>query len=159
MKKNTIKITSLFLSATLLLASCASTTMITCNVPNTNLYLDGMKVGSTPYSMTDTKIVGTTTTVKLTKEGYKTLNTTISRNEEADVGAIIGGILVWIPFLWTMKYKPIHYYELESIDTEVVSPVTTNSFLKLRELKKLLDDGIITQNEFEIKKSSILKED
>lgn len=158
MNKSTLKIISLFLSAIFLFASCASTTMIKCNVPDANLYLDGMKVGNAPYSMTDTKIVGSTTTVKIEKEGYETLNTIISRDEEADVGAIIGGLFIWVPFLWTMKYKPLHYYELEPTDNKRKSSIKTDYVTELRELKKLLDDGILTQSEYESEKSSILKD-
>jgi hypothetical protein len=45
------------------------------------------------------------------------LNSALSRNERADVGAIIGGIFLLFPFLWTMKYNPVHTYELRSLDS------------------------------------------
>jgi hypothetical protein len=48
----------------------------------------------------------------LEKEGYEPLNTIFSRNEEVDPGAIVGGVFFLFPFLWTMKYKPTHNYEL-----------------------------------------------
>lgn len=73
-------------------------------------------VGTTPVQYRDTKIVGSTTSVKITKEGYKDVNTYISRDEEVDAGAIIGGLFTWIPFLWTMKYKPVHTYEMSPVD-------------------------------------------
>ena len=158
MKKQALKVTSLFLSTLLLLSGCASTTLINCNVPDANLYLDGVPVGNTPYSMTDTKIVGSRTTVKIKKQGYETLNTTISRDEQADVGAIIGGLLVWVPFLWTMKYNPVHYYELELNTTEVITPKSVDYIEELRKLKNLLDDGVITQSEYDSKKKTILEE-
>ena len=112
----TLKTVAIFLAGTILLSSCASTTMIQSTPSGAKLYLDGENVGKTPYSHTDTKIVGSTTTVRLEKEEYETFNTSFSRIEEADVGAIIGGLLVWVPFLWTMKYKQSHTYELEPID-------------------------------------------
>lgn len=62
--------------------------------------------------MTDTKIVGSTTTVRLEYPGYETTTGTISRNEEFDVGACIGGVFLLFPFLWIQKYKPIHTFEL-----------------------------------------------
>jgi hypothetical protein len=37
----------------------------------------------------------------------------ISRNEEFDVLACIGGVFVLVPFLWIMKYKPVHQFELQ----------------------------------------------
>jgi len=89
-------------------------------------------MGVTPYSYSDTKIVGSTTSIRLEKEGYEPFYTSLSRNEEVDVGAIIGGIFVWIPFLWTMKYKPVHNYELRPLSmaslTEAEQPaVLTDS--------------------------------
>ena len=50
--------------------------------------------GVTPLTYSDTKIVGSVTTLRLEKEGYETFNTLLSRNERVDVGAIIGGLSV-----------------------------------------------------------------
>lgn len=160
----TTKTISVLLAGSILLTSCASTTMIQSNPSGAKLYLNGEYVGETPHTHSDTKIVGSTTTVRLEKEGYETFNEAFSRNEEADVGAIIGGILVLFPFLWTMKYKPSRTYELKSLsetpttDTKPKELQTTKSKAdQLRELKKLLDEGIITQEEFEKEKKKILE--
>ena len=164
MKKKTIttNTVSLILAGTILLSSCASTTMIQSTPSGSKVYLNGEPVGKTPYSHTDTKIVGSTTTVKLEKEGYEPLNTSFSRNEEADVGAIIGGIFVLIPFFWTMKYKPTHTYELSPIldnNQTTISKENTNSKVdRLRELKQLFDEKIITKEEYEKEKKKILEE-
>ena len=135
------------------------------STPNgAKVYLDGETVGKTPYSHTDTKIVGSTTTVRLEKEGYETYNTSFSRNEQADVGAIIGGVFVLIPFLWIMKYKPTHTYELSPIfdnQPTISSEEKQNTKSKadrLHELKQLLDEKIITQEEYEKEKKKILEE-
>ena len=104
---------SAFLSIIFLFTSCASTTLIESIPSGGDLYLDGELVGSTPYSMTDTKILGTCTSVKIEKENYHNFYGSICRTEEADPGAIIGGILFWFPFIWAMKYKPTHFYKLE----------------------------------------------
>jgi len=53
--------------------------------------------------------------IKLEKDGYEPLNTMISRDERVDVGAIIGGLFVLVPFLWTMQYNPQHSYELSPL--------------------------------------------
>jgi len=138
--------------------------MIQSKPSGAKVYLDGEIVGKTPYYHTDTKIVGSTTTVRLEKEGYETFNTAFSRNEQADVGAIIGGVLVLVPFLWTMGYKPIHTYELTPLldnqpNVSLEKKKTTKSKLdRLRELKKLLNEKIITQEEFEKEKKKILDE-
>lgn len=124
-----------------------------------------MNVGKTPYRHSDTKIVGSTTSVRLELEGYEALNTSFSRDETVDVGAIIGGLFVLVPFLWTMKYDPIHNYELtplsdyqESRTEKLKKPITNLSKAdQLRELKQLLDEKIITQEEFDREKKKILE--
>lgn len=114
MKKSKLlsKAISLMLAGAILFASCSSSTLIQSSPSGAKVYLNGEYAGVTPYTHTDTKIVGSSTQVRLEKEGYETLNTAFSRNEDADVGAIIGGIFFLFPFLWTMKYKPVRTYEL-----------------------------------------------
>jgi hypothetical protein len=99
----------------LAVASCASTTMIQSQPPGAKVFLNGEPVGVTPYAMTDTKIVGSTTMVRLEAPGYEPLNGVIARNEEFDVGACIGGVFVLFPFLWIMGYKPVHTFELHPL--------------------------------------------
>ena len=155
-----IKFELILVSITILFASCASTTIIQTNIPEASVFLNGAKVGSTPYAMTDTKIVGSRTSVKLEKEGYTPLNTSITRDEQVDVGALIGGLFVYVPFLWTMKYNPTHYYELVPLEEYIPSNTSTStgSYKQLRELKKLLDDKIITEEEFLIEKKKLLND-
>ncbi len=163
----TTKTISLLLTGSILFTSCASTTMIQSNPSGAKVYLNGEPVGTTPYTHQDTKIVGSTTTVKLEKEGYEPLNTSFSRNEEADIGAIIGGVFVWVPFLWTMKYKPAHTYELTpssgneqpKVRTNLQQNQTESKADRLRELKQLLDEKVITKEEYEKEKKKILEED
>lgn len=158
-----LKSISLLLAISILLASCSSTTMISSNPPGAKLYLDGELVGETPYRHTDSKIVGTTTAIKIEKEGYKPLIADMTRNEEADIGAIIGGLLIWVPFLWTLKYKPTHKYELmplgaDNNNSSQISVNPTDKAQQLRELKKLLDEKIITEEEFNKEKAKILNQ-
>jgi hypothetical protein len=112
MKKEFSKIIALLLASIIMFSSCVSTTMIQTSPSGAKVYLDGESVGTTPYTHSDTKVVGSTTTVLIKKEGYEDFVTSISRNEEVDVGAVVGGIFFLFPFFWTMKYKPIHNYEL-----------------------------------------------
>jgi hypothetical protein len=157
------------LSALILLESCASSTVIQSNPSGAKLYLNSSYVGTTPFKHTDTKIVGTTTFVRLEKEGYESLNTSFSRNEQADVGAIIGGVFVLFPFLWTMKYDPSRTFELTAAGTTIpqnslTAPVplandstpVNSKAAQLRDLKKLLDEGILTKTEYEKEKKKIL---
>lgn len=155
---------SVVLAGAILFSSCGSSTMIQSSPGSAKLYLNGETVGNTPYTYRDSKIVGSTTTVKLEKEGYETLNTSYSKNEEADVGAIIGGIFFLFPFLWTMKYKPSRTYELIPIQnnnqTAISTKVSQDSKSKveaLRDLKTLMDENVISQDEYEIEKKKILE--
>lgn len=157
----------LLLAGSILFTSCASTTMIQSNPSGAKVYLNSESVGTTPFTYSDTKIVGSLTTVELEKEGFDPFYTSFSRNEEADVGAIIGGIFLLFPFLWTMRYKPLRTYELiPSSYNEQTIPITNSKESqvkskadKLRELKQLLDDKIITQEEYEKEKQKILEQD
>jgi len=102
------------LAATLLIfQGCASTTLIQSEPTGAKVYIGDEPLGFTPVAYSDTKIVGSTTYVRLEKEGYKPLITVLSRDEEVDIAPIIGGICgVWPLWLWFMKYKPIHFYEM-----------------------------------------------
>ncbi len=161
------KIIAVLLAGVILFSGCSSTTLIRSSPSGAKIYLNGEAVGTTPYSHTDTKIVGSTTHVQLEKEGYEPLNATFSRDEEVDVGAIIGGVFFLVPFLWTMKYKPLRTYEMKPISGVQVPfapgpgdlQMTGTKAVKLRELKELLDDKIITPAEFEKEKQKILNED
>ncbi len=95
-----------------MLYGCASTTIIHSQPEGAKIYIDGEMRGTTPYSYSDQKIVGSTTHVRLVKDGFQETNATLQRNEEFNVGACIGGVLVLFPFLWIMNYKPDHVYEL-----------------------------------------------
>lgn len=152
------------------MTSCASTTLIQSNPSGAKLYLNDVSVGTTPYSHRDTKIVGTTTMVRLEMDGYEPLNTSFSRDEEVDIGACVGGIFVLIPFLWVMKYQPVHNYDLTPANNKVQQPnahsttssqnsQTKSKADRLRELKQLLDENILTQEEYEKEKKKILEED
>jgi len=92
---------------------CASSTVLQSQPTGAHVFLNNVPVGTTPYTMTDQNIYGTTTQVRLEYPGYQPLNTYIVRNEELDPLALIGGILVLVPFLWIMKYSPVHYFQLQ----------------------------------------------
>ncbi len=117
------------LAFSVLFASCSSTTLIQSEPSGAKVYMNEEYKGVTPLTYSDTKIVGSVTTLRLEKEGYETFNTLLSRNERVDVGAIIGGLFVLVPFLWTMQYNPTHTYELKplqqaSLDNKAEQPAT-----------------------------------
>jgi hypothetical protein len=160
---------------------CVSSTLIQSYPPGAKVYINGAPVGVTPYWHSDSKITGSITNVDLVKEGYETLYTSISRTEQVNVGAIIGGFFCWPVFLWTMEYNPTHNYELiplnteqEQIPEEVSAPIVTQSQTipkvipqtqtvstkagRLKELKQMLDDNLINKDDYEKQKQRILNE-
>ena len=98
-----------------LVAGCASSTVIQTQPPGAQVLMNGVVVGNTPYTMTDTKIVGSTTMMRLQYPGYQPADVMISRNEQVDVLALIGGVLLLVPFLWVMGYQPMHMYQLQPL--------------------------------------------
>lgn len=94
------------------LIACSSSTVIRSNPSGAKVFLDGSFVGTTPYTMSDTKIVSSTTSVRLEYPGLPAQTHQIHRSEEFSVAACIGGVFLLVPFLWIMGYKPDHSYEL-----------------------------------------------
>lgn len=74
------------------LYGCASSTIIQSIPTGAKLYVDGESVGQTPYKLKDSKITGATTYIKLEMEGYENKITSISKDEEVNVGAVVGGL-------------------------------------------------------------------
>lgn len=70
------------LMAIVCLDACASTTIIHSDPEGAKLYIDGESCGTTPYTYSDTKIVGSTTHIRLVKDGYEDANVGLQRNEE-----------------------------------------------------------------------------
>ncbi|MDI9605905.1 MAG: PEGA domain-containing protein [Bacteroidota bacterium] len=124
-----IRSAAIVLAFAVLFASCSSTTIIQSEPSGAKVYMNEEYKGVTPLTYSDTKIVGSVTTLRLEMEGYETFNTLLSRNETVDVGAIIGGVFFLFPFLWTMQYNPTHMYELKPLkqaflDSKAEQPAT-----------------------------------
>ncbi len=165
-----IKATAILLTCSLFLTSCVSSTVINSNPRGARVYLDGEPVGTTPYHYSDTKILGTTTEIRLEAEGYEPFYTYMTRNEEVDAGAVVGGLFFMFPFLWTMKYKPSRTFEMIPLGANeaqpvqatapaaAVVPVGKSNVERLRELKQMLDEKLITQQEYDATKKKILED-
>lgn len=164
-----VKSVCFILTLAILFSSCASSTMIRSIPENANLYIDGEPVGTTPYRHTDTKISGSSTEIRIEKEGYEPYYTEIYRLEEPAPGPIIGGFLLapsivgMLLFLWSVKYKSNHTFALVPASSgnpsQDLDRTLLNNTQKLRDLKKLLDEGVIDQAEFQAKKKQILEEE
>lgn len=90
---------------------CSSTTLIRSTDPEAKIYVDGELRGKGQYSHTDSKTIGSTTYVRLEKEGCEPMTFNFARNEEFDAGACAGGVFLLVPFLWVQKYKAERTYE------------------------------------------------
>lgn len=87
--------------------------MLQTQPPGATVAINGAIVGRTPYTLTDTKIVGSSTPIRFEYPGYAPLDVTLTRNEEVDVLPLIGGLILLVPFLWVMKYQPNHNFQLQ----------------------------------------------
>ena len=96
------------------LIGCASTTLIKSNPPGAKLQVEGKVVGETPHFYTDKAVAGTMKTVTLKKESYKDFNGYIER-EKLSIPALIGGILLVIPFAWILEYPSQYYFKMEKL--------------------------------------------
>jgi hypothetical protein len=112
----TLRVTNdfwLLLVLAFLLSGCASTTMLTTLPPGARIYVGGDELGTTPYKYSDTKPALSSTFITFKKQGYKDMDVILKRNEQPAWGAIIGGVLLWVPIIWFADYKDSHFYELE----------------------------------------------
>jgi len=167
---HSFKITILaIIIALFMLSGCSSTTLIKSVPSGAKVYLNGKYKGETPYAHTDEDIIFSRTNVKITKEGYEDYYTFFSRDEEIDPGPAICGFFFIPSWLWAFKYDEERTYQLIPYDNSVIDSIydynqssPTQIITKsdeLRELKKLLDEGILTQEEFEAEKKKILEND
>jgi PEGA domain len=95
-----------------LVGACSSSTVIRSNPSGARVFLDGAYVGTTPYTLSDSKIVGSTTQIRLEYPGLPPTSVAVSRNEDLKVGTLIVGIFLLVPLLWVMGYDAEHTFEL-----------------------------------------------
>ena len=96
-------------------AGCASSTVLQSQPPGARVFLNGVPVGTTPYTMTDTNITGTATQVRLEYPGFDPFNAMIVRSEELDPLALITGVFLLVPLLWIMGYQPAHMFVMQPL--------------------------------------------
>jgi hypothetical protein len=99
--------------AVLMLGACSSTTLITSTDPDARIYVNGEYIGTGQASYTDKKVAFSKSNVTFKKTGCSETEHSFRRDEKPDGGAIVGGILVLVPFLWVTEYKPEHNYEFD----------------------------------------------
>ncbi len=137
----TTKSICIILVLSIVISGCASSTLFQSEPSNASVYVSGFKMGSTPYVYTDRKIAGSKTAVSIKKEGYKDYETILKRNERGDVGAFLGGMMCMVPFLWIMKYDPIHSYVLEKAGNAQpgISPISNSNYLRAEDERFIIE--------------------
>ena len=93
------------------LSACSSTTMIRSSDPDARIYVNGEYIGTGQAAYTDRKVAFSNNEVLIRKDGCAPTTYSFRRNEDPDGGAIVGGFLLTVPFLWVTEYKDEHAYE------------------------------------------------
>jgi hypothetical protein len=108
--KMLIKLPIIIMTLTSFVA-CTSTTLIRTTDSEAKIFVDGEYKGKGQYMHSDSKMVGSVTSVRVEKENCEPQFFNFARNEEFDVGACVGGFFFLVPFLWIQKYKAERTYE------------------------------------------------
>ena len=103
----------LIIMVVLLITACTSSTVIRSSDPDARIYVNGEYVGTGHAHYSDEKVAFSKNNVEIRKDGCRPERYSFRRNEEADLGAIIGGIFFTVPYLWVTEYKDYHAYEYD----------------------------------------------
>lgn len=165
----------LFLLPMIVLLSCSSTTYIKTMPSGANVYEGDALMGVTPYMHWDIDsgdpgnqdYPGRTFTLK--KDGYKDKAITIKRNILNVPRLFFPAPIFALP--WAYDYPYEYYFELESIGKRhapfpydssnrkghVKDDKNYSTYSrKLRELKELYDEGLLTEEEYQAKRKAII---
>jgi hypothetical protein len=140
--------------------SCSSSTVIDSHPQGAKVFVDGSYLGFTPYTYSDTKVVGSRTSLKLSLDGYRDFYTAIHRDQQLNVGALIGGFFLIVPWAWMMDYRSGYTFELtkataaDEVANQEYNPnspslVPLSLERKLLQLKKMYDDSLINRSEYD----------
>ena len=112
---------NLLLLSAMRVTACSSTAVIRSSDPDSRIHVNGeyMGTGQGHANSTDQKVAFSKNNVEIRKDGCAAENYSFRRSEEADVGAIVGGILWTVPLLWVVGYKPHHGYDFECVPSSI----------------------------------------
>ena len=108
--------------AAVLLTACSSTTVIKSSDPDARIFVNGEYLGTGQASYTDRKPAFSKNQVTIKKPGCEDQNHEFRRDEDPDFGAIIGGIFLYVPFLWVTEYKDQRGYEFDCAKSVSTAP-------------------------------------
>ena len=97
------------------LSACTGSTVIRSSDPDARIYVNGEYVGTGEANYSDRKVAFSKNNVVIRKPGCQEQSHSFRRNEDPDGGAIVGGILFTVPFLWVTEYKDQHAYEYDCV--------------------------------------------
>lgn len=86
--------------------------MITSHPEGARVSVEGREIGITPCRYSDSKVLLSETYIQIDLEGYETVRSFIVKDGSVNAGAIVGGLFLFVPFLWVMGYPPNYHYEL-----------------------------------------------
>ncbi|MBN1297854.1 PEGA domain-containing protein [bacterium] len=105
---NTIAVSLVFL----ILSGCASTTLINTEPSNAEIWIDGINMGYTPYSHTDTDLSFSTKTVQLKKGGFQDATHVIKRDQMNVQNTVLSFLCFWPGLLWSWEYPASYTFSL-----------------------------------------------
>jgi hypothetical protein len=160
----------IFVLSVLFLFGCSSTTYIKTMPSGAKVYEGDALKGFTPYMHWDREAGETSRTLRLHKEGYKDKTITIKKTDFNPLRLVAPPILA-LP--WIYDYPSEYVFELEKSEqtiTETVQKIPAASNIeihpnssepsqysqKLRELRKLKEEGLLTDKEYEQKRKAIV---
>lgn len=110
--KRKLWLPSIVLLSAVLLAGCASTTTINSEPTSAELWMDGLRMGQTPYTHTDTELSFSTKTVQLKMAGYDDFTGIIKRDKMNTQNTILSFLCFWPGLLWSWEYPPTYTFTL-----------------------------------------------
>lgn len=106
-------------------AGCSTMVTIQSEPPGADIILNNQKVGTTPFAVKLSDFAFNSYDVTLKKDGYSDFHGSIAK--EAKAGAIIGGLFVWVPFLWCYGPQPYQTFYLSEKDSKVGAAVVNKA--------------------------------
>ena len=110
---------NLLILSAMLVTACSSSKVIRSSDSDSRIYVNGEYMGTGHAHYTHQKVALSKNDVEIRKDGCAAENDSFRRSEEADVGAIVGGILWTVPLLWVTEYKPHHGYDFECVPSSI----------------------------------------
>jgi hypothetical protein len=104
---------AILILAILFTTACSSSTVIRSSDPDARIYVNGEYLGTGRARYSDEKVAFSRNDVEIRKDGCRSDYHSFRRSEEADVGAIIGGIFFTVPSRWGWEYKRRHNYDFQ----------------------------------------------